>query len=306
MNNSDAQPAPPAHRCNGVNDAERHGTQNKCTVCGEYREGWYDSNGMEVIVPQPAPLVCVKCGHHKNVSDAGYCRAVVNHGDYCRCRCVFPPAPEQPIPPIKECGGYYCDENVGHIDCQPALAAAAPAVSDEAPEPPERIWTVGGTHGSFFTKQGHFATVEYARVREGDSATRASTPAGQDHVHTKHCFAGGTHSICGYIEFPASASAAQQARELARAIVGDWKQTDFISALNMRLERLVDRITSALEDRDRSATEAERERIERVINGVWRTRWYGQATSDAEVSLIKSVLAAIATDTLREDEDTKS
>lgn len=41
--------SPPTHRCNGVNDAERHGTQNKCTVCGEYRNGHYDSNGMEVI-----------------------------------------------------------------------------------------------------------------------------------------------------------------------------------------------------------------------------------------------------------------
>lgn len=42
----------PTHRCNGVNGAERHGTQNKCTVCGEYRNGWYDTNGMEIRTPK--------------------------------------------------------------------------------------------------------------------------------------------------------------------------------------------------------------------------------------------------------------
>lgn len=45
----------PTHRCNGVNGAERHGTQNKCTVCGEYRSGWFDSSGMEVCAPTTAP-----------------------------------------------------------------------------------------------------------------------------------------------------------------------------------------------------------------------------------------------------------
>lgn len=50
---------PPTHRCNGVNRGARHGTQNACTVCGEYREGWYDSGGMEVLAaaatPAPSP-----------------------------------------------------------------------------------------------------------------------------------------------------------------------------------------------------------------------------------------------------------
>lgn len=45
---------PPTHRCNGVNLGGRHGTQNACTVCGAYREGWYDSNGLEVRAPTPA------------------------------------------------------------------------------------------------------------------------------------------------------------------------------------------------------------------------------------------------------------
>lgn len=46
-----ASSAAPTHRCNGVNRGARHGTANRCTVCGEYREGWYDSNGMEVRAP---------------------------------------------------------------------------------------------------------------------------------------------------------------------------------------------------------------------------------------------------------------
>lgn len=46
---------PPTHRCNGVNGAERHGTQNKCTICGEYRNGCFDSNGMEVRAPSAGP-----------------------------------------------------------------------------------------------------------------------------------------------------------------------------------------------------------------------------------------------------------
>lgn len=41
----------PTHRCNG-NPAPRHGTQNKCTVCGEYRNGWFDPvSGLEMLVP---------------------------------------------------------------------------------------------------------------------------------------------------------------------------------------------------------------------------------------------------------------
>lgn len=36
--------------------------------------------------------------------------------------------------------------------------------SDKQIEPPDRIWTVGGKDGHFFTKKGNFAQVEYARV----------------------------------------------------------------------------------------------------------------------------------------------
>lgn len=36
------------HRCNGVYGGNRHGTANKCTVCGEYREGW--KKGVDWII----------------------------------------------------------------------------------------------------------------------------------------------------------------------------------------------------------------------------------------------------------------
>lgn len=54
----DFSPSPPTdasepHRCNGVNGGERHGTQNKCTICGEYRNGWFDAGGMEMLAPPP-------------------------------------------------------------------------------------------------------------------------------------------------------------------------------------------------------------------------------------------------------------
>lgn len=54
MSEKEQQPESAAtHRCNGVNGAEHHGTQNKCTVCGEYREGWYDAKNLEVRAPSP-------------------------------------------------------------------------------------------------------------------------------------------------------------------------------------------------------------------------------------------------------------
>jgi hypothetical protein len=52
--------AAPNHRCNGVNGGERHGTQNRCTVCGNCREGWYDSGGMEVLKPVVAAAPTVE------------------------------------------------------------------------------------------------------------------------------------------------------------------------------------------------------------------------------------------------------
>jgi|ERR1051325_310601 ssDNA-binding Zn-finger/Zn-ribbon topoisomerase 1 len=96
----------PTHRCNGVNGAERHGTQNKCTVCGEYREGYYDSNGMEVIPPTPATRYChlkapaertanapTLCGRE----DPGlYAYAVVGQEDIAQLRAatVYPLCPD--------------------------------------------------------------------------------------------------------------------------------------------------------------------------------------------------------------------
>jgi hypothetical protein len=44
----DGEPVP-RHRCNGVNGGERHGTSNKCNICGEYREGWFDENGFPIV-----------------------------------------------------------------------------------------------------------------------------------------------------------------------------------------------------------------------------------------------------------------
>src|SRR5687768_5936356 len=59
-----SEPTPPTHRCDGVNGAEHHGTQNRCTVCGEYRNGWYDSNGMECVFPESQSMngPCSPCG----------------------------------------------------------------------------------------------------------------------------------------------------------------------------------------------------------------------------------------------------
>lgn len=32
----------PAHKCNGVDGAERHGFANRCTVCGRYSSQWHE------------------------------------------------------------------------------------------------------------------------------------------------------------------------------------------------------------------------------------------------------------------------
>ena len=54
MNNKDDITIHP-HQCNGVDGARRHGTANKCTICGEYSSQW-NSGSAEDITIQPPPI----------------------------------------------------------------------------------------------------------------------------------------------------------------------------------------------------------------------------------------------------------
>lgn len=139
---SPTEPQPPTHRCNGVNGAERHGTQNKCTVCGEYRNGWFDSNGMEllktVVFSPTEPVRCPKCGR-KASSD-------------------FDP----------DVGGWY--------ECEPCdyqwTLATEPVSSQEAPE---RVWLTpqfaeaahvigGGIYHVDLSDKDKEGCIEYIRI----------------------------------------------------------------------------------------------------------------------------------------------